>query len=72
MQTSTLCAKQSREKSKPLGIERCNKLWLVYGSFVKLLVPCSSDYVHFMDHSTLKGEKEQCSETSEISLETSM
>lgn len=32
------------------------------GSSVKLLVPCSSDHVHFMDHSILKGEKEQRSD----------
>lgn len=34
-------------------------------------MPCSSDYVHFIDHSILNWEKEQCSEASEIPLQKS-
>lgn len=42
-----------------------DKLRLVYSSYVKVLVPYSSNDVHFVHHSTLKGEKQQWSETSE-------
>jgi len=65
---------QSNQDRNPqyFGILRCNKLGLVYSSSVKLLVSCSSYDVHFMDLSILKGEKEHCSEISEISLETSV
>lgn len=36
-----------------------DKLRLVYSSYVKVLVPYSSNDVHFVHHSTLKGEKQQ-------------
>lgn len=52
MQTS-MCKAIKKEIQNTWEYKDVIKLQLIYSSFVKFLVPCSSDDVHFMNHSIL-------------------
>lgn len=63
MQTSTY--KGTKKENQTIWSCK-DKLRAVYNPYVRVFVPYSLNDVHFVDHTVLKAEKQQWSETNEI------